>query len=352
MRVCTCDLCCAACDYTPDQCHPCWLWHNRAAHRVAWGGPPDQPDPPNPSADATPTLPPAAPYVPPQPPRWVPTASLAADSSRLAGRLPPDVSGVVGVPRSGMIPAAVIATALHLPLYELADDGPRLLSQGARGRYFGLAGGGGPLAVVDDTVSRGSAMRRARAALRGRPALYGAVYVLPESTGLVDFYHEVLPDPHLLEWNLFNSWMASSPEHLPFYGGGVAVDFDGVLCHDEESGGVVGTPYLLPRASPCRLIVTGRPEAYRPQTEEWLRRWGVRWEQLEMLPNDVPFTPGRAAAHKARHFTTSPCGVFVESDPEQALLISTLSKKSVVCPRTGVVHAAAVCRVCRPTKTA
>src|SRR4051812_30935758 len=56
------------------------------------------------------------------PPEWISTARLARDATLLAGLLPLDVAGIVGVPRSGLIPAAIVATYLHLPLYELTAE--------------------------------------------------------------------------------------------------------------------------------------------------------------------------------------------------------------------------------------
>ncbi len=274
----------------------------------------------------------AAPY------RWVSTADLAADAVALAGRLPPDVSGVAGVPRSGMIPAAVIATHLHLPLYELATGGQlRRLGHGSRGRAFGFHARGGPVAVVDDTVYGGGAMRTARAGVK-EPAVFAAVYARPEAAGAVDVYARLLPSPHLLEWNLFNCGVAVGNAHDPVFGAGVAADLDGVILHDAHSGGPALTPYLVPRTVTLPLVVTGRPEGHRGATVRQLAAAGARYARLVMRPDAAPDTPEAHAAHKARHYAASRCGFFVESDPAQARLIFELSGKPVVCPRAGVVH--------------
>jgi hypothetical protein len=94
---------------------------------------------------------------------WVSTARLAADAVILASLFPPDVVGIVGVARSGMIPAATVAALLHLPLWELTADGLHLLNTGPRG--LPRPDSRGRLAVVDDTVYSGTAMRRARGIL-------------------------------------------------------------------------------------------------------------------------------------------------------------------------------------------
>lgn len=267
----------------------------------------------------------------PTPPRWVSTADLVADAVRLAALLPPDVGGIVGIPRSGMIPASVIATHLHLPLWEL--DGRGQLRQMGAGSRGGSLRRSGRLVVVDDTVYAGGAMLRARAALSGKPALFTAVYARPEASRAVDLYAVDLYAPHLLEWNIVaNGPWAGMASH-PSYRKGVATDLDGILCHDHASGGPVGTPYLLPRAHPCRLIVTGRHERGRGVTEEWLRRWGVRWQRLEMLPDHEDGGSAEAIArHKAAHYAASGLGYMIESDPVQAETIHRLAGLPVICP--------------------
>lgn len=280
---------------------------------------------------------------------WVSTAQLIKDSIRLAGLLPQNCVGVVGLPRSGLIPASVIASHLHLPLYELTHEGAlNRLGHGSRGRHFGFKEGRGPLAVIDDTVYSGAAMVRARNSVNklGREAVFAAVYsrmqVVPSSVGAVDLFARELPSPHLLEWNICNNGVLRGHAANPVYGKGVALDLDGVIVHDADSGGSPGTPFLVPRTLPVPLIATGRSERYRPQTEALLHRLGVKWDRLEMLPNGTPDTAQEIARHKAHHFKTSGCGFYVESDPLQAQLIHHHSGLPTICNRTGRVWAKGV----------
>lgn len=288
-------------------------------------GAPARPRPPQARA----ALPPFADAV-----AWVPTAQLARDTTALGGILPADCSGVVGVPRSGMLPASILATHLHLPLGEIDTSGRlRWLASGSRGGGL-LTAPAGSLVVVDDTVYGGNAMRRARQQLAGVRAVFAAVYVRPEAADVVDLCSRVLPAPHLLEWNVANNGpfcgFAADPAT---YGTGVATDLDGIICHDEFSGGPVGTPYIVPRKFPVRLIVTGRHARHRRTTEAALRGWGVRWDALAMLPDHVPLTTESAAAHKAEHYARSGHGFFMESCPDQAALIHAATGKRVICPR-------------------
>lgn len=271
---------------------------------------------------------------------WLNTSQLVTDAVLLAGVLPADCAGIVGVPRSGMIAASAIATHLHLPLYTLGKDGPVSLGAGSRGGS--LYRTGGPLAVVDDTVYGGGAMHRARRAMAGRPAVFAAVYVRPEAASAVDVFARELPCPHLLEWNLLNNGPAfgrAAATTGGFFGAGIAVDLDGILVHDDKSGGRPGTPYLTCRMAPLKLIVTGRRERNRPETEAMLRGLGIRWERLEMYGNEEPWgSEEKWAKHKARHYGTSACGLYVESCPIQARLLYRETTKPVACPKTGIVY--------------
>lgn len=262
---------------------------------------------------------------------YVPTTRLVSDAIRLAALLPLDCAGIVGVPRSGMLPASVIATHLHLPLLELAENGPRELIAGSRGPT--LMRRAGKLVVIDDTVYGGNSMKRARNLMGMTQAVYAAVYVRPESAHSVDLFARNLPSPHILEWNLANAGPTRGHAANAVYGTGLAFDVDGILIHDADSGGKIGAPYLVPRAHPVRLIVTGRQEYHREETANMLRSLGVQWDRLEMLPDDAPFTWEEAAKHKAKHYAGSGCGFFVESDPMQAEIIQRLSGKPVICPR-------------------
>jgi hypothetical protein len=265
---------------------------------------------------------------------WITTEQLATDTLKLIPQLPPDIGGVAGIPRSGMMPAALLATHLHVPLFEL-NGVLRPLGTGSRSN--GMRLDKGTLLVVDDTVYAGNAMRKARDVLGQYRAAFASVYARPEAVKSVDLYACLLPCPHLLEWNLVNNGPFYGQSARPeLYRDGIGVDLDGVLCHDSHSGGLLGTPYLLPRMGPCPLIATGRKERDRGVTEEWLAKWGVKFLRLEMMPDGY----GRSgdsweaiASFKSSILNSSSLGMFIESDPEQAQRINELTGKPVICPR-------------------
>jgi hypothetical protein len=168
-----------------------------------------------------------------------------------------------------------------------------------------------------------------------------------------DIFAVELKWPHILEWNVFNSVLSPS----------VAMDFDGILCRDCPAGSDDDGPrYLefirhaqplyMPRRSPVPLIVTAMIERYRNETEEWLKRHGVRWHKLVMHPASSLAERNRdeIAAYKAKHFlawATQLKGgrmlplIFMESDDRQAKRIGDIAKgggRLVVCPASGAVY--------------
>lgn len=283
---------------------------------------------------------------------WVSLAQLVAATRRLASRLPGNIAGIVGIPRSGMIPASILATLLQSPLYELTGDGSiRPLNHGGRGHLLGWAGAAdGPFVVVDDTIYGGGSMnevRRKTAQHRDR-LIYAAVFVRPEVAGLVDIHEQVLPSPHLLEWNFFNSGVLVGASIDPVLWGGAALDFDGILCHDPTvpdgdegpsedayvSWLTSATPRWLPRRLPVKCIITARLERWRSETEEWLRAHGVNWDRLIMHPAQrmSERNASDVAAWKAEQLLACGCRLFMESDPRQAERIHHLSGLPVICP--------------------
>jgi adenine/guanine phosphoribosyltransferase-like PRPP-binding protein len=279
-----------------------------------------------------------------QRPAFITTEQLVADTYRLAAKLPPDLAGVVGISRSGILPANLLAQHFHLPMWILRqDDNSSQRKDWGKGdvmpcgngwRLHTRAAKRGPILVLDDTQMTGRSVRRARPiaeawALKHRHALlWGAIYQNPliRSCDRVEYVARQLPRPHFLEWNLFNSIHVAS----------AAFDIDGVLC-DERPG---AHPALYPvRIRPMPLVVTGRQERHRAATLAWMAKWGMRCERLEMWQGTEAERdrPKAVSRFKARHFVDSGLLYFVESCPIQAREIAEYSGKPVICPAAGRV---------------
>jgi hypothetical protein len=276
-------------------------------------------------------------YQPGQVPiEWITTEQLVRDTISFAGRLPVNLAGVAGVPRSGMIPASVLATQLHLPLIECSlEKGFYLLGKGGRGYITrSLAE---PLLVIDDTVYMGSQMDKLRPLFTDRNILTGAIYVHQGSTAKVDLYHKEVPWLTQFQWNCTNNATMSGFGYKPGLKGGIGSDLDGILCHDAESGGKPGSLYFTMRRDPSPLICTGRTEKARAETIWALKQMGVQYQALEMRPIGMDDTPAAIANLKAAKCLQYQVGAFIESDAWQAAEIADLTALPVICPRLGKV---------------
>lgn len=269
-------------------------------------------------------------------------------------QLPQDIDLVVGIPRSGLLVANLLAIYRNLPLTDL--DGllsGRVLVTGQSKWGALCAGDATPDAqavflrqprsvlVLDDTVGSGKTLEvaRARIADAGLPhrVRYGAVYVAPDREDAVDFYAQVLPFPRIFEWNVLNHSLLSQS----------CLDIDGVLCFDpphENNDDGERYRHFLENARPLYrptafvgTLVTSRLERYRPETEAWLKRHQIAYGKLVML--DYPNRETRMhlntySAHKAQAYRASGAVLFIESEIRQAVEIATLARKPVLCTDT------------------
>jgi hypoxanthine phosphoribosyltransferase len=208
---------------------------------------------------------------------FVTTRTLLEDARRLLPSLI-GVDLVVGVARSGLLPAGVLAYDLHRPLWSVSPSAG-LLDVGHGVRLDGQAREVRRIAVVDDTTARGVAMREASAIVRERfpdaEIVRAVVYAHPHGMGEVDIVVREYPGLHYLEWNWCNAG----------HGVKCGFDFDGIICHDLEDGPdyvrriIEAPPLYLPRRHPIPLIVTARPESVRAETLDWLDRHGLTCER-------------------------------------------------------------------------
>ena len=259
----------------------------------------------------------------------------------IALQVPPSVERVVGVPRSGMLAASVLALQLNLPFTDV--DGylaGRVLATGRRAHR--PANGSGPRTIViDDSVLTGTQLAAVRAAIasagNGREALdevlYAALFVTTTSRHLVDYFGEVVEPPRIFAWNILH--------HAPLMAR-ACLDIDGVLCHDptedENDDGVgyeaflAGAQPLFVPTAPVGYLVTSRLERYRPQTERWLAEHGIRYGELIMLKGmsaGQRRAAGAHGAHKADAYRRSGAQLFIESDYGQAVEIAHRSGRQV-----------------------
>jgi adenine/guanine phosphoribosyltransferase-like PRPP-binding protein len=258
----------------------------------------------------------------------------------------PDV--VAGIARGGVVPAAMAAGLLALPMAMIGFDRARDATQ-----WLGNPPAAQRVLLVDDGCSTGRTMAAVRAAVlaEGRDCLTLAVVHDPEVTSYVPDLSHPMRELWRFPWERGEATPAgrtlratgAGPDRateLAFYG----LDLDGVFLPDVPDAAyradIVAAvaerhglePFAtLPHFSPDRaVVITGRPDDDRERTQAWLTRWGHGALPLECRPTDLPHTPDAVARYKAEAATRWGCTHFVESDAEQALRIAAHAPHLVV----------------------
>ena len=277
---------------------------------------------------------------------------LSQLSSRCASSVPRGVELIVGIPRSGMLVASIVALKLNLPLTDLYafvrnDDLKKGNTRSYKHDQLVKPQDARTILLVDDSISSGNSMRAACDQVK---AIYGgtvvtmAAFVEKHNRHQVDIYFEQVEQPRVFEWNIM---------HHPFLGQ-ACLDIDGVLCLDptaEENDDGEGyldflcntRPLFIPSVKVAHLV-TSRLEKYRPETERWLQEHSVQYGQLHML--DLPSAEERRRLNihhkfKAQVFGQDPLArLFIESEAHQALEICRLTGKPVYCIETNEMYTA------------
>jgi uncharacterized HAD superfamily protein len=255
-------------------------------------------------------------------------------------KIPVGTDLIVGIPRSGLLAANLLALHLNLPLTDIEGfTQGKILKSGERlkgyEKPFGLYK---RVVVMDDSVYTGAAMEAAKKKLAGlypdKEIFFAAIYVVPDALASVDFYFNVCPWPRVFEWNIMHHNLLEK----------CCVDIDGVLCKDpteEENDDGVRYERFLAEAHPLFLptktigyLVTNRLEKYRAHTEAWLAKHNVKYNKLIMC--DLPSKEARLKANnhggfKASVYTQYNGFLFIESSRGQAQQIANLSGKPVYC---------------------
>lgn len=247
--------------------------------------------------------------------------------------LPKNLDVIVGVERSGLIPATMLALHLNIPVISLNDY--------VRGYYDGVVKYADSKIelkslcnafIVDDSASSGRAIQKVREIL-GNDFAYktGVVYATRESTGFVDYYYKFIDRPRMFEWNFQHNDNLNN----------ALLDIDGVIFKEPPSEDttevyeaylVNPTPLYIPTV-PVMGLVTGRLEKYREVTEKALEKYGVKYDTLVMSNYDSPQERRKnsMAVMKAQEFNNSKATVFIESSKEQADIMRKMCTKDIIC---------------------
>lgn len=263
--------------------------------------------------------------------------------------LPSDIDLIVGIPRSGMIPAYLLGLYRNVGVIDLPsflagqkpEHGARSLRAGE-----GVDDKASSILLVDDSVYSGSAIRKALARIvssgfSGKITTC-AVVVEPSQCDSVDLHFSTMPFPRFFEWNAF---------HHQYIIESSCMDMDGVLCVDplpeQNDDGPRYRHFLETAAVKCRptgrigSIVSARLEKYRDLTAWWLRRNHIEYGRLHLLDVAAARERRRLNAHaafKAQIYANTGSFIFFESDPHQAVDIARLANKPVLCVESMKMH--------------
>lgn len=244
---------------------------------------------------------------------------------------------IVGIPRSGMIPASLLATHLQLPFTDV--DSYNSKRWYIRDKKITVPADitDKPLKVllVDDTINTGNAMRNVIKTLQSNNdtiikfAVYGSPKNRPED---IDYVCEICPLPRAFQWNIWKHNSASK----------WATDMDGVLCRDpskkeNDKGERLKNFYANAEpkflfTKPVKYIITSREDQYREVTTAWLKKYNIVYEQLIMKQTGQPGGNDAHGRYKSQVLNSlTDIELYIESDPKQAKIISQLVNLPVWC---------------------
>lgn len=268
--------------------------------------------------------------------RLITTTQLVEDTLRMVVQMP-KLRAVVGIARSGILPASTLATHLGTALYSLDNRTGEVMELG-RGRRFEKQQPEGRVLLIDDSIYSGFAMSEAAPRVTqhfGEAPLTAAVYARGMTARKVDFYARI-SERHWFQWNIFNHPLL---EHWAF-------DLDGVFCrdfapHEDDDGDLYceimrSLPGTHNRPRKPISIVTARLEKYRDITEEWLDRQGIPVEALVMGPWRTKQEREKADlwGWKAEQIKRLGKRAYVESSQYGAKRLHDLTGLPVICTDT------------------
>lgn len=259
-------------------------------------------------------------------------------------KVPIDTDLIVGIPRSGMLPASMLAMNLNITFCDinaLLYDTELMHGQTrkARNSHIKKPSDAKKIIIIDDSIDSGSSLQSVKEEIaplvNSYDFTYVAVYATHNGAKQVDLHFKTLKQPRFFEWNLM---------HRPFLSE-CCVDIDGVLCVDptpseNDDGNEYrkflenAMPLVIP-SHPIGHLVTSRLEKYRTETVQWLDKHGVQYEELHML--DLPDAATRRqldchSTFKAKIYKElKNTKLFIESESLQAQQITQISGKHALC---------------------
>ena len=270
---------------------------------------------------------------------YVTIEELSEYTTQWVKQFPENYDVVVGLPRSGLMVAAMIGGKLGKPITTPELFSTHVwMSKRAESREVKR------VLLVDDSFKTGTSMRQAKETLLKTikdpkiSVTTAAVIISPGCEQYVDLFYTKISSPRIFEWNLLHD-----------HKGVVAVDMDGVLCKDpppllDEDEAMyrdwISTvePYLIPHFT-IDVIVSNRLEKYRAETEAWLKKQRVSYKELRMwnLEESKMRREGSKARHKIQNILEIKPFMFWESSRKDAEEIVSATRVPVWCVEDNIV---------------
>ena len=245
---------------------------------------------------------------------------------------------VVGIARSGIIPATILALHWNVSLCSLQDYINGQFSMGCGLRYQDPKEIKNVM-IVDDSIRMGGTIAEAKRLVKkanfNHKVGWAVIYADDDKDYENIIFHKTIRQGRMFQWN----WI-SHKEMLSHS----VWDIDGCMCvkptvEQNDDGEkyrkfLLNAPPLYLPQYPINGIVTSRLEKFRPETEQWLKKHNVKYKELIMLNYPTGRSRrmlGHHAHHKAMQFKVIKSSFFVEDELWQAEEIHKITGKHVLC---------------------
>lgn len=256
-------------------------------------------------------------------------SDLSKDITKNFGKLSGDWDLVVGIPRSGMVPAYMIALALNVNCTDISSwlhNYPlkKGITRGLK-KNLSLPWEAEKVLIVDDSIMSGKSMK---AEIDSLPdwllarASTLAVYSSKPIRNDVDIILEFLPYPRVFEWNIFHHNIMSRS----------CVCFEGMVLEGEAGSDKIAMHFRYMPSGVIDTIVSCQNESSRHEVETCLVSSGILYKNLVMVDNDTNVMEiDSLVKFKIETFIASSADLFIEDNADQARLICREANKPVFC---------------------
>ncbi|PYZ95082.1 phosphoribosyltransferase [Salipaludibacillus keqinensis] len=251
---------------------------------------------------------------------------------------------IVGIPRSGMVPAYIIAQYLNIKccdLHSFIRNTQQELNETSPLQYPHDCQN---VLLVDDCISSGGSMANSLEHIPENKRIKIttlAIYSSKKSRNDIDIFFEYHPGPGVSEWHLFHCGIVKK----------YCINIEGVLClepsDDQKTNNsnyieyILNAPPLIVPSGKVNCLITNRPEKYRNETHSWLEKQGIEYDNLIMSQEFPEINANfweEATKYKAHIYSQSKNELYVSYDKKESQKIHDLTRKPVYCMETNEIY--------------